>query len=286
MHDKTRPGQEAIEIKGWWRAHQWLLLRRLSQAMILLLFLSGPWWGIWIFKGNLSASLLLDTVPMTDPYLLLQILLTQHLPEMLGGVGAVLVLGFYLLVGGRMYCSWVCPLNVVTDSAAWLRNRLDLKSSWRLSRSIRYWLLGLTLLLTLLTGTLVWESLNPVSLLHRGVLFGMGIGWLVILGIFLFDVLIMRHGWCGHLCPVGAFYSLLGRVTPLRISTTQRAACNDCLDCFRVCPEPQVITAALKDKQHQPLIDESQCTNCGRCIDVCSQDVFALSLKKTSQIDN
>ncbi len=283
MKDKTRPGQEAIETKGWLKAHQWLLLRRVSQALILLLFLSGPWWGVEILKGNLSASLLLDTVPMTDPYVLLQTLFTQHLPATLGWLGVLVVVSFYLLVGGRVYCSWVCPLNVVTDTAAWLRNRLDIKNSWAMSRQIRYWLLGLTLLLALLTGQLIWESINPVSMLHRGILFGMGLGWLVIVGIFLFDLFIMRQGWCGHLCPVGVFYSLLGRVTPLRVNTLQREACNDCLDCFRVCPEPQVIKAALKDKQHQPLINEAHCTNCGRCIDVCSQDVFSFQIKISSQ---
>ncbi|HAY28250.1 MAG TPA: quinol dehydrogenase ferredoxin subunit NapH, partial [Candidatus Accumulibacter sp.] len=27
---------------------------------------------------------------------------------------------------------------------------------------------------------------------------------------------------------------------------SKRAACNDCMDCFEVCPEPQVIRPALK----------------------------------------
>ena len=63
-------GSKAIEHKGWWVANRWLTLRRLSQVSILLLFLLGPWAGVWIIKGNLSSSLLLDTVPLTDPHLL------------------------------------------------------------------------------------------------------------------------------------------------------------------------------------------------------------------------
>ena len=67
MMDKIEHiGREAIETKGWWQASKWLLLRRLSQVGILLLFLLGPWAGIWIIKGNLASSLLLDTIPMTD----------------------------------------------------------------------------------------------------------------------------------------------------------------------------------------------------------------------------
>lgn len=39
-------GAEAIRKKGWWQAYKWLILRRLSQIGILLLFLLGPWAGI------------------------------------------------------------------------------------------------------------------------------------------------------------------------------------------------------------------------------------------------
>jgi ferredoxin-type protein NapH len=52
------------------------------------------------------------------------------------------------------------------------------------------------------------------------------------------------------------------------------------MDCFRVCPEPQVITPALRDLKQAPLILSSQCTNCGRCIDVCGKEVFCFSLMR------
>ncbi|WP_246260835.1 hypothetical protein [Candidatus Ruthia endofausta] len=41
---------------------------RSSQIGILLLFLLGPWFDVWIVKGNLSSSLTLNVVPLTDPY--------------------------------------------------------------------------------------------------------------------------------------------------------------------------------------------------------------------------
>jgi ferredoxin-type protein NapH len=30
-------------------------------------------------------------------------------------LGHLLVLFFYGIVGGRAFCSWVCPINIVTD---------------------------------------------------------------------------------------------------------------------------------------------------------------------------
>jgi len=131
------------------------------------------------------------------------------------------------------------------------------------------------------TGTLVWELVNPVSFLQRALVFGFGAAWTIILAVFLFDLFVMSRGWCGHICPVGAFYSLLARWSPLRMRGAKRAACNDCLDCFEVCPEPQVIRPALKGAEQGigPVILAANCTNCGRCIDVCSQDVFTFGLR-------
>ena len=275
-----RPGAEAVAARGWLSAHKWLLLRRASQFGILALFLAGPWFGAWIVKGNLNYSYTLDILPLADPYLLLQALVTGHLPEKLALIGVAIVLAFYLLVGGRGYCSWVCPVNPVTDLAHWLRVRLGIKGGAHISRATRYWILGATLVVSLATGTIAWEMFNPVSMVHRGLIFGVGFAWAVLLAVFLFDLFVMRHGWCGHLCPVGAFYSLIGKAAVTRVALPARAACNDCMDCFAVCPEPQVIRPALKAiGGTPPMILEANCTNCGRCIDVCSKDVFAFGTR-------
>jgi ferredoxin-type protein NapH len=260
----------------------------LSQLVILGVFLAGPLAGLWIVKGNLAYSLTLDTLPLTDPYVLLQSLLAGHVPEKIALVGVAIVVAFYALAGGRAYCAWVCPLNMVTDLAAWLRRRLDIKGGARLSRRVRFWMLGMTLVLAAASGTIAWEMLNPVSLLHRSLIFGLGLAWAVILAVFLFDLFVSPDGWCGHLCPAGAFYSLIGAASLVRVRADKRAECNDCMDCFAVCPEPQVIKPALKGaaKNITPVILSAQCTNCGRCIDVCSKDVFAFGLRFDNKADS
>jgi ferredoxin-type protein NapH len=274
-------GADAIADKGWFASHKWLILRRTSQLTILALFLVGPLAGLWIVKGNLAYSLTLNTLPLTDPYVLLQSLLAGHIPEKMALIGVAIVLAFYFLVGGRVYCSWVCPVNMVTDAAAWLRARLGIKGGAHISRKLRYWVLGMTLALAAVTGTIAWELINPVSMLHRGLIFGIGMAWTIVLAVFLLDLFVSANAWCGHVCPVGAFYSLLGKWSPLRVSAAKREACNDCMDCFAVCPEPQVIRPALKGAKQDvgPAILSPNCTNCGRCIDVCSKDVFRFGLR-------
>ena len=271
-----RPGAAAVAARGWLSAHKWLILRRLSQLFFLLLFLAGPWMGIWLVEGTLASSLTLEFLPLTDPYVLLQSLAAGHWPVMTAVLGAFIVLAAYAVVGGRVYCSWVCPINPVTDAAHWLHARLGLPKGWQPRPHTRLWILAATLVVSAVTGTIAWEAVNPITLLHRGLLYGLGFAWAVVLAIFLFDLFVSRRGWCGHLCPVGAFYGLVGKASLLRVSAVERAACNDCMDCFAICPEPQVITPALRANgaERTPIILSPDCTNCGRCIDVCSEQVY------------
>jgi ferredoxin-type protein NapH len=287
MADLRNLGREAVRTKGWFGAHQWLLLRRLSQLSILALFLAGPWLGLWIVKGNLAASMTLEVLPLTDPHVLLQSVLSGVTPEKFAVIGVLIVLAFYFLVGGRVYCSWVCPVNMLTDLAAWLRRKLGIRTSSQISRNTRYWMLGLTLLLPLLTGSIVWELVNPVSMTFRGIVFGMGAGWVILLGVFLFDLLVAKDGWCGHVCPVGAFYGLVGTRSLLKVNAASRQACDNCNECFAICPEPQVIRPALKGAKQGlgPVILASACTNCGRCIDICGKQVFGYGGRHTTAVD-
>jgi len=284
MQNNGYPGQSAIQEQGWLKAHKWLLLRRASQLGLLGLFLLGPLAGVWIVEGNLAASMTLGVLPLTDPMLLLQSMVSGVWPVLSGFIGALIVLAFYALVGGRVFCSWVCPINLVADLAVWLRRRFDLRTTSRLSRNLRYWVLGVVLVLPAITGVIAWEAVNPVSMAHRGLFFGMGWAWTLILAVFLFDLLVARHGWCGHLCPVGAFYGLIGVKAQVRVSAYQRERCDDCMDCFNICPEPQVIKPALKGAKDGigPVILDINCTNCGRCIDVCSMDVFRFGTRSGS----
>ena len=289
MEPGGRPGAEVIKLKGWFAAHHYLILRRISQLAILGLFLAGPLLGVWIVKGNIASSLTLGVLPLTDPLVLLQVFASGHVPEQAALIGAAIVLVFYLLVGGRVYCSWVCPVNIVTDAAEWLRRRLGIKGGANFSNKTRYWLLGAILIVSAVAGSIAWELVNPVSMVYRGLVFGMGLAWGIVAAVFLLDLFVGRRAWCGHLCPVGAFYGLLGEGAVLRVAAAKREQCDDCMDCFAICPEHQVIKPALKgaDKGIGTVITSGHCTNCGRCIDVCARDVFAFTTRfsnKSSQV--
>lgn len=262
--------------RGWLERHAWLTARRTVQFAILALFLAGPWAGLWWVKGNLASSTFLDVIGLTDPLVLLQSFVAGHALASAALIGAATVLAFYLVFGGRTYCSWVCPINLVTDAAFWLRTRLGIPVAWQPRKATRLWLLATLLVVSALTGTIAWELVNPITLLQRGLVFGLGIAWLVVLAVFLFDLAVSRRGWCSYICPVGAFYGLVGAGSLVRVSAPKRAACTDCGDCYRVCPEPHVLVPALKPRSATDsiVVRSGDCTNCGACLDVCEEDVF------------
>ena len=278
-------GQEAVAVKGWVSAHKYLILRRISQLFFLVLFLLGPWFGIWVVKGTLAGSQTLGVLPLTDPFILLQSMIAGHWPTLTALIGGLIVVVAYALIGGRVYCSWVCPINPVTDAANWLHRRLDLPKGWQPKRGTRLWILATALIVSGLTGVIAWEIINPITMLHRGLIFEAGFVWAMVVAIFVFDVFVARHGWCGHICPVGAFYGLIGAKSLLRVSAVNRSACDDCMDCYAVCPENHIISPALKGKPDAtPLILSTDCSNCGRCIDVCAVDVFKFTHRFDDQV--
>ncbi|KAB0608864.1 quinol dehydrogenase ferredoxin subunit NapH [Castellaniella defragrans] len=261
---------------------KFLLLRRVCQGLILAAFALGSWLGVPLASGTLASSVWFGTVPLSDPFVLLQSLAAGH--PLAGGAlwGGFAVLAFYALVGGRAFCGWVCPVNLVTDAAQGLRRALGWRKArmLRIDKRLRYAVLALALLGSAAGGVVLWEAVNPINLIMRALVFGLWLGGLTAaLGIFLFDFLALSNGWCGHVCPVGVFYGAVGRHAVVRVAAVRRDACNDCGDCFAYCPEPQVISPALRAIDgHGVGIDAIDCLRCGRCIDVCEQRVFEFSV--------
>ncbi|EXI61425.1 quinol dehydrogenase [Mannheimia granulomatis] len=279
-------GLEARQKLGWWHANRFLILRRLSQLSIILMFMSGPLWNVWILKGNYSGSLLLDTVPMTDPLMVAEVLATGYRPEWTVLVGALILVAFYGIVGSKLFCSWVCPMNIVTDTAAWLRRKLGIRQTAKISRNLRYVILVVILIGSAISGTLLWEWINPVAALGRAFVFGLGATFWLVLVVFLFDLLVAEHGWCGHLCPIGATYALIGAKSLIKVKVVDRNRCDNCMDCYNVCPEPQVLRTPLHGKpEESTVILSKDCITCGRCIDVCAEKVFAFGSRFQGSID-
>lgn len=258
--------------------HKYLILRRITQISLMVLYFGANAWGWNILVGNLSSSLIFGTIPMSDPYAVIQMFIAGAIITSDIFVGALIVFFFYGIVGGRAFCSWVCPVNIITDSSNYLRRKLNLNQIEKkqpASRAMRYWILGLSLVLSFLMGLTAFEFISPISMVHRGIIFGLGFGFGAIIIIFLFDLFVLKNGWCGHICPLGGFYSLVGRFSLIRVNH-QEEKCTLCMKCKEVCPENQVLFMVGKSSEQ---VLGGECTNCARCIEVCDDDALNFSLR-------
>lgn len=256
---------------------KYLILRRSLQMAILACFAFGT--SLFV-QGNLSSSLWFSTIPLSDPYAVLQLLcagLSVSFGAISGSVliGALLILAFYALFAGRAFCAWVCPVNLIVDFAAWVRRKCNYQNAhFSLSKNTRYYVLALSLLLSFILATPAFESVSYIGIIQRGVIFGT-ISWLMVAFIiFVVDTFLSPKATCSHFCPLGAFYALVSKFALLKVKYNFDK-CSKCYNCVNICPEKQVLSIVGKQSGR---VNSGECIRCGRCIEVCNDDALNFSI--------
>lgn len=253
------------------RVNRWTLIRRVVQlAMVALL--ASPLWSNRLFEGTLASASLLG-LPLSDPLAALQVfLLTGAMVGTLAG-GALLILLFYFLTGGRSFCGWVCPVQLFTD----------LLEMIPMARRLPRWplegkrvALVLILGLTLLTGLPVFETISPIGISSRALTFGSGTAIIVLGLIAIVELAVVRRIWCRSLCPLGGFYALLGSASPVAVRFREER-CTACGACQTVCSVPEVLDPSME--QGCEAVHSGECTRCGACIGVCPDDALRIGLR-------
>jgi len=245
---------------------------------LLALYFAANAYGWSLLSGTLSSSSVLDTLPLSDPFAVLQMLAAGAVLSFDVLLGAVIITLFYGIIGGRAFCSWVCPVNMVTDAANWLRRKLYIDKIERkvwVTRNLRYYMIVLALIVSFVSGMAAFEIISPITILNRGVVFGFGTGVGLLVSIFLFDLFVLKNGWCGHVCPLGGVHSMIGRYGLLQV-THNHDNCTLCMKCKDVCPEVQVLNMIGKRSES---VVQQECTNCGRCVDVCDDDALGFHIR-------
>ncbi len=258
--------------------YKYLILRRVSQLGLLVLYFGANAFGWSLLSGTMSSSSVLGTVPLTDPFALLQMLAAGATLGLDVLIGAMLIALFYGVIGGRAFCSWVCPVNMVTDAAAWLRRKLYMDKIERklwVSRNLRYYMIIIALVVSFVTGLAAFEIISPITIFNRGVIFGFGAGGGLLVAIFIFDLFVLKNGWCGHICPLGGVHSIIGKYSLLRVNHISEN-CTLCMKCKDICPEVQVLGMIGKRSE---FVLMQECTNCGRCVDVCDDDALEFDIR-------
>lgn len=262
-----------MKFKSFFFAKRYLIARRVVQITLLALFAFAP---TAFVMGNLSSSLWFSTLPLSDPFATLQIALASLSVSFSLALGALIIALCYGLFLGRAFCAWVCPVNLITDFASFVREKFGLKASKFiiLSKNLRYMILALSLLLSALLSVPVFESVSYIGVIQRGLILD-GVSWaLVGFLIFVLDAFLASRATCSHLCPLGAFYALISRFALLRVKY-DLAKCTKCYKCVEICPERQVLAHIGKEQKN---VISGECIRCARCIEVCADDALGFNL--------
>ncbi|UCN00102.1 MULTISPECIES: NapH/MauN family ferredoxin-type protein [Sulfurimonas] len=283
FYNTTKEGKKVLS----YRAKRWILV-----IVIHLMFFLSFAVDIQMLEGTLNGSRFLG-FHLIDPFTTLEMLMAEHHLHINIIIGVSTIVLFYILVGGRSYCAWVCPYGILSEIGEKWHDTLVHKKiikERRFDHRIRYAFWVIFLILSFTSGYLVFETFNVVGILSRAIAYGWSLALVWVLVVLAFEVFFSRRAWCTYICPIGTTYGMIGKVSALRVEWNDN--CDHCMVCHDVCFENQVleITKAKYDKQREEegitreYITGADCTLCGRCIDVCHEDALNFDFRLKSLV--
>jgi ferredoxin-type protein NapH len=274
---RTKAGKKRPSIRFW---------RWMSVISIHLLFFLSYKIDLQVLEGTLSGSRFLG-FHLIDPFMTLQVMLAYHAIPTNLIIGTVTIVIVYLLIGGRAYCSWVCPYGIIGEIGEKIHKTLVKKGlikSYVFDYRIKYLFWILFLGLAFVSGYMVFEVFNLVGILSRAIVYGWSVALSFVVVVFLIEVFFSQRAWCRYVCPIGTTFSFLGWPSATKVKWDDR--CDHCQVCVKVCLVPHVLEltkkrANVEDKKEASILS-GDCTLCGRCIDVCHTDAlnYETKLKK------
>ena len=192
------------------------------------------------------------------------------------------ITGFLILLGvllGRFICGFLCPFGWFQELLHKIPTRKISTKKLKLLTYIKYvvLLVMVVLLPVLVTNDVgmgdpffckylcpqgVLEGAIPLAAVNSGIraalgtLFSWKLGILVVVAVL--SVLFYRP-FCKWLCPLGAFYALLNKVSLLGMKVDKNK-CVSCGKCAKACKMDVDVTKSP---------DHTECIRCGMCIRAC-----------------
>ena len=258
------------------RLKRWAVL-----LLVNLLFVFSFYLDIQLLEGALTASRFVG-FHMADLNSALQVMLAFKHVVLNLLIGTVTVFIAWWLLGGRTFCSWACPYHLLAEWAEILHLKL-VEKKWvtdhPFDRRARTWFWIIFVVLALVTGYTVYETISPTGILSRALIYGPGLALLWVALLLLFEIFYSRRAWCRYACPIGLTYGMVGATSPL-IVQYELSSCFHEGECRKVCLVPHVLETVIKGRARGTKVEiGADCTRCGRCVDSCPTNSLMFKFK-------
>lgn len=201
-----------------------------------------------------------------------------YLPALIGMLIPVLL----ALLLGRVFCSWLCPVNFLLELVDRLRRviarRKVLQNRLVVARRVLWFTLIAELLLSMVLGAPLFVFLSPPGLVGREIMMLVFFRSLALEGVILIVVLalelVTRRMFCRSFCPLGGLLALVGSRRRLEVRRDPQA-CSHCGRCRRICP------MGLNPEEDEGC--SPYCWNCGDCLDSCRDHALFFSWRQENR---
>jgi len=293
MRFKKLPDQVALRKQRIAEEHEfpvvsrkWKYRRFASIIIINLLFVVSFRFDVQLVEGALTASRFFG-FHMADPNSALQVTLAFKEVMINLVIGTATVVLLWWIVGGRAFCSWVCPYHLLSEFAEMLHLKLaaiGLARDTPFHRGLRSVLWLAFVALAFLTGYTVFEYVNPVGIVSRALIYGPTFALLWVAALLAIEVFYSRRFWCRYVCPIGLSYGITGAIAPVQV----KYDLSKCLhegECRKVCLVPHVLEITKMGYASDSVeFIGADCTRCGMCIDACPQKALDFTVRGLDKV--
>jgi polyferredoxin len=191
-----------------------------------------------------------------------------NISKIYSGTFALFILTvLFAILFRRSFCGKICPFGALQELIGWIspkKIKVPKKVDQVLSK-LKYVLLGITILMAWVTATLWMSPYDPwaaFSHIYKGEeLLGEFLVGTILLIVTVATSLFVKRSFCRYLCPAGAFYALLGKISPYKV-VREDQKCTSCGICTKACPVDIEVHTQKK-------ITTAECISCNECVTVC-----------------